>query len=264
MVDVFGSTASFTGQRGPRGAVGPRGLPGSMDDVCEWMPQSVVKNLQKYDELGCYFIDSVSADLKKAGSNVTEWISRCNDGDNLIVKKNVKAVEKVVNRYALNFEAARLVIEDVNLIGNTPSTSGFICVTFKSSSETDQVLLTNYNADHKVDYHEISITNSDIIITILDHKEIIQHQTKRWTTLFISYASDTHTTHYKYSVNGISGEFTSSINVNPISGITIGSRYDDTRFFVGQLSCLEVYTRAVPTLLPNAMQRLVIANQEMV
>ena len=120
------------------------------------------------------------------------------------------------------------------------------------------------NRQHLDLSNEISITNSDIIITILDHKEIIQHQTKRWTTLFISYASDTHTTHYKYSVNGISGELTSSINVNPISGITIGSRYDDTRFFVGQLSCLEIYTRAVPTLLPNAMQRLVIANQEMV
>ena len=69
MVDVFGGSGSFNGGRGPRGPMGPQGLPGSIEDLCTWMPKSVIKNLQMNDELGSFFIEDPTKDLKKSGDD---------------------------------------------------------------------------------------------------------------------------------------------------------------------------------------------------
>ena len=262
MVDVFGGTASYGGQRGPRGSMGPTGLAGSIADMCEWMPGSVVKNLQKYDELGCYFVDDKKIDLKEDGGKVTEWLSRCDGGANLKVVKDIKSVEKYLNRYVLNLAKSRLGVEDIDLLANTPGTSGFVCVTFNTSGDVDQVLLSNYGKDHQKGYHEVCVSTSNITITINDHVEIIQHKCRKWTTLFISYASDAHTTHYQYDVSGLTGSFTGPVDKNPVSGLSVGSRSDNTKYLTGQISCLEIYTRDVPTLLPHPIQRVLVQNQE--
>ena len=51
MVDVFGGSGSFQASRGPRGPRGPRGIPGTIGDLCEWLPQTILKNLQENEEV---------------------------------------------------------------------------------------------------------------------------------------------------------------------------------------------------------------------
>lgn len=264
MVDVFGGTTAYGGQRGPRGPMGPQGLKGSIADMCEWMPNSVVKDIQKYDELGCYFITDADKDLKKKTSKVSEWVTRCEDGANLLVVKDIKNVEKCLNRFALNLANSRLGAEDIDFLANTPGTSGFMCITFNTSDDDDRVLISNYGKDHSKDYHEVCVSSSNIIITINQHVEIIQHKCHTWTTLFIGYASDAHTTHYHYNVGGVTGSFTGSVNKDPISGLSVGARSDDSKPMTGQISCLEIYVRSVPTLLPHSIERVLIQNQERV
>ena len=82
MVNIFGKEA-VRGKKGDRGPSGPRDLPGqkgdsgSIEDSCTWMGNTVLKNLELYDDKGCFFIDDPSTDVhrdkKKA---LITWISR--------------------------------------------------------------------------------------------------------------------------------------------------------------------------------------------
>ena len=62
MVDVFGGSGSVNNRVGPQGIIGPRGLPGSISDFCQWLPKTIIFNLQKYDENGSFFIKDPSTD----------------------------------------------------------------------------------------------------------------------------------------------------------------------------------------------------------
>ena len=83
MVDVFGGSRRFRGGRGPRGPTGPKGAAGSIVDLCTWMPKTILKNLQTNDEKGCFFIQNPDKDLKRKGTEITNWISRSATGLNL-------------------------------------------------------------------------------------------------------------------------------------------------------------------------------------
>ena len=50
MVDVFGGTRSdfgLRGKRGPPGSRGPPGPSGSIDDMCKWLPKTMLQNFQE-------------------------------------------------------------------------------------------------------------------------------------------------------------------------------------------------------------------------
>ena len=104
MVDVFGGSGTLKNRSGPRGPMGPRGLPGSIRDFCQWLPKTVLVNLQKYDENGCFCIMDPSKDLERSGKEVKTWISRSIKGWNLVAAKASSDLVKVKDRYALGFK----------------------------------------------------------------------------------------------------------------------------------------------------------------
>ena len=108
MVDVFGGSGSLKNRRGPRGPMGPRGLPGSIRDFCQWLPNTAISNLQKYDENGSFFIQDPSKDLKMSGKEVKTWISRSVKGWNLVADIAISELVKLSKRYVLGFKKNRV------------------------------------------------------------------------------------------------------------------------------------------------------------
>ena len=71
MVDVFGGSKRFQALRGLRGPRGITGKAGSINDICSYMPNTVVKNVQENEENGCFFIATdPSKDIKRTGSTI--------------------------------------------------------------------------------------------------------------------------------------------------------------------------------------------------
>ena len=81
MVNIFGKEP-VRGRKGDRGPSGPRGLPGqkgdagSIEDLCMWMGNTVLKNLEQYDDKGCFFIDDQSTDVERNNEKIVTWLSR--------------------------------------------------------------------------------------------------------------------------------------------------------------------------------------------
>ena len=46
------------GSKGDRGSPGPKGSPGTITDLCTWMPHTVLKNLQENEEDGCFSLQT--------------------------------------------------------------------------------------------------------------------------------------------------------------------------------------------------------------
>ena len=127
MVNIFGNEA-VRGRKGDRGPSGLRGRPGqkgdagSIEDSCMWMGNTVLKNLEIYEDKGCFFIDNSSTDVErdqKEKTNITSWISKTlHKKENLIATIPSKQLsEKLINdRYALMFDGtARYCSEELGL-----------------------------------------------------------------------------------------------------------------------------------------------------
>ena len=264
MVDVFGGPGNTQNRMGPPGPMGPRGLPGSIHDFCEWMPRTVIKNLQRYDETGSFIIQNPAKDLSLSGKEVKKWISRSESGWNLVAEKSSSDLVKLDdNRYVLGFKENRYVSDDLSIMSTFAGTSSFFCVTFRVSGEGEQVLVSNYQESLKEDYCEIRVTATEIILHLHSDDEIIQHSCKDWTTLFVEHNSDGSTKYFKYDVNGITGSFTRHRKKYlEVSSVSLGSRYNDTHFLIGQVAALEFYTVDQPSEIPTELKNIVIANQK--
>ena len=81
--------------RGPRGF---RGKDGSIIDLCNWLPKTVLKNLQENDEKCCFFITDPKKDLKREreGADITKWISHSNAGMSLVAEKPSREIEELL------------------------------------------------------------------------------------------------------------------------------------------------------------------------
>ena len=263
MVDVFGGSGTLKNRRGPRGPIGPRGLPGSIRDFCQWLPNTAISNLQKYDENGSFFIQDPSQDLKMSGKEVRTWVSRSVKGWNLVADMASSDLVKLSKRYALGFKKNRYVSDDMVVLETFPGRSAFICVTFKVFGDDEQVLMSNYEEDSSNnDYCEIRITPTDIILHLHSDDEIIQHSCKDWTTLFVECNSDSTTTYFKYDVNGVTGSFSRPCSEMMTESVALGSRYDNTHFLHGQVSALEFYQINQPSEIPVELKDIVIKNQK--
>ena len=262
MVDVFGGSGSQINRRRAQGPMGPRGLSGSIRDFCQWLPKTTIVNLQKYDEIGGFFIENTSKDLEVSGREVKKWISRRVDGYHLVAKKASSDLVKIgySGRYALGFKKNRYESREISVMDPFPGSSSFLCITFKMMGEGEQVLLSNFVGDED-DYCEIRLTNTEIILHLHGDDEIIQHPCKDWTTLFVECNSDGTTAYFKYDVNGQTGLFTRPCTEMDASGIALGSRYDDTYFFNGGVLALEFYQIDQPSEVPEELKRIVIKNQ---
>lgn len=271
-MNVFGG-ATRAIDKGPRGPRGFKGKDSSIDDFCTWLPNTLVNNLQVNDETGAFFIENLEKDIvrKAEGKEITEWISRSKRRGNLIAKKPSSEIEKIEeffrdSRYAMNFKTAHYHALQSPFLGGLKGTCGFICITFRTNSDSaEQVLMSNPTRHHPpTTEYEIKVSATEIIIQTRsnDTKKIIQHPCKEWTTLFIEYNSDDHLSHYTYDVNGTIGSFTSPSLEREHTGFHLGCRWDETCHLDGQIASVETYVNentAAP--LPDTVKNIVINNQ---
>ena len=245
MVDVFGGSRRFQAPRGPRG---PRGIPGTIEDMCTWMPQTILKNLQQNEERCCFFIVDPTKDIKRKGSDITEWISRSYNKLNLTAERASKSIVQVTSeRHALVFKNNRYISNDLLFIPNHSGTYGFVCVTYRTSGEDAQVILSNIEKEGKY-FHEIYVTATEIGISGRENEKpkcvIIKHPNRNWTTLFLEYMALEHVTKCNYIINNnphLGGMFTFDSYDEMSIGFAVGSRYDNTRFLQGEIASIEMY-----------------------
>ena len=91
---------------------------------------------------------------------------------------------------------------------NTLVPYGYLCITFRTSSHGVQTLIQNEKpTEHPSvrEYHEITITNSDISIHgIRDGKpamEPIVHDTTKWTTFYLEWFVQPNVVEYTYTTD---------------------------------------------------------------
>ena len=278
-MNVFGGATSLL-DKGPRGPPGPRGKDGTIVDLCTWMPNSVIRSLHENDESGAFFIENLDKDIIRSssmnesdGTDITQWVSRSVRGGNMIAKKPSKDVEKIedildTDRYALKFKTAHYYASQSPFLLSGIGTCGFICITFRTDSESEQVLLCGSEPSHHhqppIPASEIKISGAtEITIQIHSVKEIIQFPLKGWITLFVEYNADNKLSHFTYDVNGTMGSFTAPSSNHAKLGLHLGCRYDDTRYFDGQIASLETYSNyTYGTPLPDSLKDIVIQNQK--
>ena len=269
-MNIFGGAASEgMMDKGPRGPRGFRGKDGTMNDFGTWLPQTVVNNLQVNDEEGAFFIEDPGRDLIRKKQAITEWVSRSKRGGNFVAKQPSSEIELIedyyeVDRYAMKFKTAHYYARGLFLLLCASGSCGFICITFRTYSETEQVLISGHPPYHHP-ASEIKISGAnEITIQIYDVKEIIHHPCKEWTTLFIEYNSDNHLSHFTYDVNGTVGSFTTPIvHGSEKSGVHLGCRWDNTNYLDGEITSVEMYENTNTSApLPDTLKNVVIKNQK--
>ena len=256
------------GVAGDRGSPGPKGSPGTITDLCTWMPHTVLKNLQENEELCCFFIADPNKDIKREESVIKQWITRSQNKLNLTAERASKSIVQVTTeRHALVFQKNRYISDDLLFIPNHSGTYGFVCVTYRTSGEDAQVILSNIEKEGKY-FHEIYVTATEIGISGRENEKpkcvIIKHPNRNWTTLFLEYMALDHVTKFNYIINNnpqLGGTFTfDSYGEMPI-GFAVGSRYDNTRFLQGEIASIEMYHGKGNKQIPQAVKDLVIKNQ---
>ena len=285
MVNIFGNEA-VRGKKGDRGPSGPMGPPGkqgdsgSIEDSCTWMGNTVLKNLEQYDDKGCFFIDDPTTDLRQNKEKAfIAWISRTLSKKNLIADIGAKRVSKklINDRYALMFDgSARYYNEELGLFQVTSGNCfGFLCMTFRTSSDDkDQVLLSTFYMEENP-YSEITVSGAEKKIVIkskIDEPMIvsIENDVKQWSTLYVEYRGyESKPTEYNYIVRCGDSTITSGSFLWDSSdmfqfGFAVGGRTNDTGFLNGEISSLEIYhANETSKPFPECLKNLVINNHVM-
>ena len=266
-MNVFGG-ATRAMDEGPRGPRGFRGKDSSIVDFSTWLPNTLINNLQVNDESGAFFIENPDKDLirQKNGKTITEWVSRSRRGGNLVALEPSSEIEKIdfTDRYAMKFKKTHYKSQEGLFLGGGQDTCGFMCITFRTNSEDEQVLISGHH--HQLDKPpcEIRVSGAtEITIQIHDVKEIIQHAScKEWTTLFVEYNSDEKLSHFTYDVNGTVGSFTAPSCLFEILGYHLGCRGNGTNYLDGEIAAVETYENSnTAAPLPDTLKNIIINNQ---
>ena len=100
------------GPPGKKGSQGPAGLPGSIIDMCRYLPKATIGLFRFYDEENFYAINDPLKDLVKDKSFIKGWRSHSQNGSTLTAKMASKEVMFVEDgRYALGFKKSTYVNE---------------------------------------------------------------------------------------------------------------------------------------------------------
>ena len=165
MTNIFGH-ASRKGAIGPRGRPGTSGAAGEsgIADLCTWSPKTTLKNFRENEEVLCMLLKNLKSDVKidSVSDSVIQWFSHDGGKQKLVSKYwNAKIVE-FGQRHALRFERSVYATSEVSLVQPhvLDCTSYFtgIYLTFRSISQSaeEQILLSTYSAENSKKYREIS------------------------------------------------------------------------------------------------------------
>ena len=193
-MNVFGQGRSKN--NGPRGRRGFPGREGSINDFCTWLPNTVLHQLQTHEE-ACYILDvkNPEKDIKREKGKIIEWKSRNPSKESFIgVHPSSSLVQPTPHRYAIDFHQ-NLYFNIYWMIIHLLEGYGYCCITFKTDSDKEQILFTNFEKEldplHQL--HEITITNDTINVYGYVKGKLtvhpIQHNCRNWTTFFIDYTN---------------------------------------------------------------------------
>ena len=186
---------------------------------------------------------------------------------NLTAERASKSLTDLANGYhPLVFLKSRYINEDILLLANHPGSHGFICVTFYTSGDHEQTILSNFETSSG-NWHEISATNTEINIWGKENGQTkrvnIHHAVHNWTTLFVEQVTTKNQMHGRYIINNdpkLTGTFTFDCIDVMFAGFSVGSRYDNTRFLQGAIASIEIYHGKGKQIL-QAIEDIVIKNQ---
>ena len=210
-VDIFGRPSGEKGKVGPPGPRGSKSDPGKggMEQMCMWMPNTILNKLREEEEQCCLIIEDPSKDIKRDGSNVTEWVSRTGKCNAKADKATKDLIRLPNGKYALDFHKSRYVANGDNLyLGTSGDGYSYACVTFRIQADNEQTIISNFDPDNPDEgFQEISATSTEIKIWDVneDGKPMyvtIQHNTRDWTTLFVDWTVHTDLRkHCSYIIN---------------------------------------------------------------
>ena len=273
-MNVFGGTQERTAavRRGKRG---PAGEPGSIKDLCQWLPRVVTKNLREISQVGSFIIKDLSRDIEKKNvKDVNTWISRNTDAKENLVSDENKRVGKYFpldsGYYAITLEKSGYNNDDIFFL--SPYTPGYFCITFRTLRQENQVLISNYINPEKPS-QEIQVSRNGIVILMSYNSTIlrfpIEHNCKDWTTLFISNYIVNHSRPkmiYECTVNGkFCRSFKLKTSDDEREGICLGSRWKEPYiYFDGDVACIDFHQSSLSDQsenLPECLRDLIIKNQ---
>ena len=244
-----------------------------LDNLCSWLPNMMLENLRQKEEAGCFLIRDIQKDIKRGkDKQIVEWVSRADKKCNLKGKvPSRELIELPFQRgYALDFNKTYYTL-DTGLFMS--SYYGFVCITFRTQHEEEQILLTNYDEDEsEVFVSDISVTRTRISIlgsisTLNKQEVIIQHDCSRWTTLFIEWFFSTEgTVSGRYMINDdkeMIGTFRFSSGESVLeAGFSIGGRGSGISHpFIGGISAIEIHTSDYTQDMARSIKELVIKDQ---
>ena len=239
MVDHFGR--SVIGQQ-------LRGLPGEsgIKALCTVLPGTVIANLRRYDEPFCFTINKPTTDFIDGN---TKWISRDGNGNKLTLTTEQGTIKlrelNLDSRWSIVMKNAMFICHSITFsaIWNCV---GFYYLTFFTKSDAEQVVISTFH-DERHDYSEIRCTASEIVIKCGKFEEIIQHNVRRWTTLYLEYNAGNHLTDWRYIIDNnplLSGTFASPTPHRLRTGLTMGARRNSPgkeNYFEGEIASFEAY-----------------------
>ena len=266
-IDIFGRSGRSSNTPGKRG---PPGRSGGIRDLCRWLPKSTLTIMQKHEMMACYILKD-SSDIIREGKVVKTWISRSESKRNLIgVKPSSTIIDLQNGNKALSFSKNQYQ-SHIELI--QPLTgSGFICLTFKTDTDELQTIIGKFHKRDMIHQNfEIKCWPTEIFVCgYLKGKYIelpIIHDCRKWTTLYLGYTvSKTSELTINYMLNAdIDSKGQIILNAAKMSqpGVTVGCRQNETQYFSGQISALEVYfSENQQESIPDEISMLVSLNQK--
>ena len=271
MVDIFGDCS--TGSVGP---VGPRGMSGKpgIEDMCTWMPNSILNRLREDDEDCCFLLTHSVQDIKReSGKGIVKWLTRCKNKKNAVGIYPCSDIKQIpTGQWVLDFDKNLYEVK-TTLTEDASNSYSFLCTTFQvgKGAKGEQFIVSNCNQDFQ---RGISVTNTEIRIWGAKNGTLsyvaIQLVTSAWNTVFVEYCNNKQGM-YIIRSKGITirGEFTCE-ELPPFTPTSIyiggkGADIADHQFFKGFISALETYMGPVDLsqgiIFPEALKQTIISNQ---
>ena len=269
MVNIFGDKGG--GERGERGPMGPdgkrgeRGPAGESGLLCEWIPRSVLKQIQS--EEMCFLLTS-EGDVQRKGDEIVEWKCRNTVHNSMVAESASKELIEIPGGgYALRFHKSVYCQGEMRLFDSIPGYCGYLCVTFKVFGDGVQTLFTNYKLrDVFRQFNEIAVSKSEIqILAYRDSSPVIisiVHDCTFWTTLWVDYQVLESGIIGTWSVGENSGDFKLDCALMSESGLYIGGRHGGDRCFDGVIASIENNKRRATQKIPDALKEVIINGQK--